>query len=235
MADNEPAETSDYFIHGWRLSPSIFKKPAHIADVVKRFGPQRPSSLREIIQALDMIALDYRVARKKRPLKFEEADLILRQFENSLLKIKKQWLDKLRPLHPAFISRRITMIPTSERKQEARAAMASINLDMVATTLLTITGKLRDPKEYAAAHHQPGGKSFERAFLWEPLLRLMKKHHAKPGQHGSFLGAIKALHLAIVIDPPSEGAIKKMLHDLRQAERSKQGNGYGTTKKRPKA
>jgi hypothetical protein len=147
MANDEPAETSDYFIHSWRLSASIFKKPEHIADVVKRFGPQRP----------------------------------------------------------------------------------------LATTLRRIIGKLRDPKEYAAAHHQPGGKSFERAFLLEPLLRLMKKFHAKPGQHGSFLGAIKSLHLAIGIDPPSEGAIKKMRHDLRQGERSKQGNGYSTAKKRPNA
>src|SRR5438105_4928458 len=115
MANDEPAETSDYFIHGWRLSANIFTKPENIADVVKRFGPQRPSTLREIIQALDMMATDYRIALKKRPPKFEEADLILKQFENSLLKIKKQWLDKLRPLHPAFISLRIAMVPSSER------------------------------------------------------------------------------------------------------------------------
>jgi hypothetical protein len=236
MANDEPAETSDYFIHGWRLSASIFKKPEHIADVVKRFGSQRPSTFRKIIQALDMMATDYRVALKKRPPKFEEADLILKQFENSLLKIKKQWLNKkFRPLHPAFIALRIKMIARSERKKNANAAMASINLDLVATTLLRITGKLRDPKEYAAAHHQPGGRSIQRAFLWEPLLRLMKKYHVKPGQHGSFLGATKALHLAIGIDPPSEGAIKKMLHDLRQGERSKRGKGYATAKKSPNA
>jgi hypothetical protein len=235
MAHDEPAETSDHFIHGWRLSANIFKKPRNIADVLKRFGPQRPSALREIIEALDMIALGYRVARKKRPPKFEKADLILKRFENSLLKIKKQWLRELRPLHPAFISLRITMIPASERKQEAGTAMNSINLDLVATTLLNITGILRDPKQYAAALHQPGGKSFERAFLWEPLLRLMQKHQAEPGQYGCFLGATKALHLAIGIDPPSEGAIKKMLHDLRQAERSKQDKGYATIKKRPNA
>jgi hypothetical protein len=236
MADDVPTETPDHFIHGWRLSARIFKKPKHIADVVKRFGPQRPSTLRKIVQALDMMATDYRVARKQRPPKFEEADPILERFENPLLKMKKLWLgDELRPLHPAIIALRIKMIPRSERKQKADAAMASINLDLVATTLLRIIRKLRDPKKYAAAHHQPGGKSFERAFLWEPLLRLMKKFHAKPGQHGSFLGAIKSLHLAIGIDQPSEGAIKKMLHDLRQGERSKRGKGYATVKKGPNA
>jgi hypothetical protein len=236
MANDEPAETSDYFVHSWRLSASIFKKPEHIADVVKRFGPQRPSTLRKIIQALDMMATDYRVALKKRPPKFEEADPFLERFENSLLKIKGQWLNKkLRPLHPAFIALRIKMIARSERKKNANAAMASINLDLVATTLLRIMRKLRDPKQYAAAHHQPGGKSFERAFLWEPLLRLMKKFHAKPGQHGSFIGAIKSLHLGLGIDPPSEGAVKKMLHDLRQGERSKRGKGYAKVKKGPNA
>jgi hypothetical protein len=235
MANDEPAETSDYFIHGWLLSPRIFKKPEPIADVVKRFGQQRPSTLRKIIQALDMMATDYRVALKNRPPKFEEADPILERFEQSLLKAKKLWLNELRPLHPAIIALRIKMIPRSERKKNANAAMASIDPNLVATTLRRIIGKLRDPKEYAAAHHQPGGKSFERAFLWEPLLRLMKKYHVKPGQHGSFLGAIKSLHLALGIDPPSEGAIKKMLHDLRQGERSKRGKGYATAKKSPNA
>ena len=62
------------------------------------------------------------------------------------------------------------MIPRSERKQNADAAMASINLDLVATTLLRIISKLRVPKVYAAALPQPRGKSVERAFLWEPLL-----------------------------------------------------------------
>jgi hypothetical protein len=149
--------------------------------------------------------------------------------------MKRQWFDKLRPLRPAFIALRIKMIPRRHRKQEADAAMASIKLDLVATTLLRITRKLRISKEYAAAHHQPGGKSVERAFLWEPLLRLMRQYNAKPGQHGSFLGATKSLHLAIGIRPPSEGAIKKMLHDLRQGKRSKRSKGNATPKKSPDA
>lgn len=235
MAHDEPADRSRYFIHGWRLSAAVFKRPEQIADVVKRFGPQRPSALREIIQELDVIVTDYRIARKKRRLKFEEAEPILQQFENSLLKAKEQWLVQLSPMHDAFIALRMRMIPPSDRKRESRAAMTSIDLERVATTLLNITGKLRDRKQYAAVHHQPGGKSFERAFLWEPFLGLMRKHHAKPSQHGSFLGAIKALHLAIGIDPPSEGAIKKMLHDLRQRNRSKAGKGYATVKKRSNA
>jgi hypothetical protein len=231
MANDEPTEPPDCFIVGWRLSRKLFERPEHVADVLKYFGVQRRSTLRKIIQELDTMAIDYRIALKNRPLKFEKADLILEQFEKSLLKMKKQWIEKLRPLHPAFITLRIKMISRSERKQKADAAMASIDLDLVATTLLRIVGKLRTSKEYAAAHHQPGRKSIERAFLWEPLLRLMKKYHAKPGQHGSFLGAIKSLHLAIEVDRPSEGAIKKMLHDLRQGARSKRSKGYATAKK----
>jgi hypothetical protein len=236
MANDEPTEPSHDFILGWRLSRKLFEKPEHVADVLKYFGVQRRSTLRKIVQALDMMAIEYRVALKNRPPKFEEANPILERFENSLLKIKEQWLNKkLRPLHPAFIALRIKMIARSERKKNADAAMASINLDLVATTLLRIIGKLRDPKEYAAAHHQPVSKSLQRAFLWEPLLRLMKKYHVKPGQHGSLLGAIKSLHLALGIDPPSEGAVKKMRHDLRQGERSKQGKGYAKVKKGPNA
>ena len=234
MANDEPAETPDYFIHGWRLSPRIFKKPEQIHDVLKRFGPRRRrSTLRKIIQELDTMAIEYRVALGNKPPKFEEADPILERFQNSLLKVNEQWLNKLIPLHPAFIGLRIKMIPRSARKHNADAAMATINLDLVAKTLLRIISKLRDPKVYAAAHRLPRGKSVERAFLWEPLLRLMKKYQAQPGQHGSFLGATKSLHLAIGIRPPSEGAIKKMRHDLRQAERSRLRKGYATGKKRP--
>jgi hypothetical protein len=233
MADDKPADTTDDFIHGWRLSPRIFRKPEQIHDVLKCFGPQRRrSTLRKIIQELEMIAVEYRVAQQNKPLKFEEAEPMLERFENALLKTNKQWHEKLHPLHPAFIALTIKMIRPNERKQKAGAAMASINLGLVATTLLRITNKLRVPKVYAAALRLPRGKSVERAFLWEPLLRLMTKYHAKPGQHGSFLGATKSLHLAIGIRPPSEGAIKKMRHDLRQAERSKQLKGYATVKKR---
>src|SRR6266403_5120654 len=232
---NPPPELSDFFIEGRPLSRAVFEKPEQVTDVLKYFGLQRRSTLRKIIHELDMMAINYRIALKNKPPKFAEAYPVLKQFENLLLKIKKQWLDKLRPLHPAFISLRIKTIPPSERKQKANAAMVSINLDLVATTLLRITGELRDPKKYAAEHHQPGGRSVERAFLWEPLLRLMKKYHAKPGQHGSFLGATKSFHRAIGIRPPSEGAIKKMRHDLRLGERSKQGKGYGTAKKGPDA
>ena len=235
MVNDELAETPDYFVHGCRLSPRMFKKPEQIHVVLKRFGNRRRSTLRKIIQELDLVVTDYRVALKKRPPKFEKADPILERFENSLFKIKKQWLDELSPLHPAIIALRIKMIPRSERKQKADAAMTSINLDLVATTLQRIVRTLRAPKKYAAAHHQPGGKSFERAFLWEPLLRLLKKYHAKPGQHGSFLGAIKSLHLALGIDPPSEGAVKKMLYDLRQSERSNGRKGYAAAKKSPPA
>ncbi|MET4207712.1 hypothetical protein [Bradyrhizobium sp. LA2.1] len=234
MANDNSNETPASVTIGRRLSPRIFTRPEHVADVLKSFGPQRQSTLREIVEELDRMAIGYRIALKKRAPKFEEVDPILERFENSLLKIKEQWLDELRPLHPAIIARRIKMIPRSQRKQQADAAMATINLDLVATTLLRTVRKLRAPKEYAATHYQPGGKSFERAFLWEPFLRLMKEHNVKPGQHGSFSAAIKSMHLALGIDPPT-GALKKMLHDLKHGKGSKGAKGYSTVKKTPKA
>ena len=235
MTIDDPTERPDDFLLSWGLPRSIFEKPQQVAGVLKRFGPQRRSGFRKVVQELDRIVVDYRIARKKRSPKFAEADRILKSFESSLLKVKKLWLNELRPLHSAIIARRIEMIPRSERKQRARAAMASINLDLVATTLLHIAGELRAPKIYAAAHYQPGGKSVERSFLWEPLLQLMEEFQVKPGQHGPFLGAVKSLHLALGIDPPSEGAVKKMLHDLRRGERSKHSKGYAAAKKRTNA
>ena len=217
MADRKTTDTPDAFVlSGCRLSPWI-KEPAHVGDVLKRFGPLPEPALRNIVEELDTAVMNYRIALKKRALKFDEADPILEQFEKSLLKVKRQWTDdKFRPLHPAFVALSLELIPTNERKQQAERAMAAINLDLVATTLLQITKKLRNPDAYAAAHHRPRSMSFERAFLWEPLLRLMERNHVQPGEHGSFLGAIKALHLAAGIGPPSEGAIKKMRHDQRK-------------------
>jgi hypothetical protein len=235
MTSNKLPELSEFSIHGRLLSPVIFRKPEHVANVLKYFGPQNPSTLGKIVCELDMIAIRYRIAVKSRPLKFEEAKPILAGFEKSLRKAKKLWLGQLRPLHPAIISLALTMIPPNERKQRAPEAMASINVDRVVTVMLQITAKLRDAKSYAAGHYQAGGKSVDRAFLWEPLMRLMEKHDAKPGQYGPLIRAIKFFHLALGIDPPSEGAIKKMGHDLRNAERSKRGKGYAGTKKRPNA
>jgi hypothetical protein len=224
MTSDEPIGKSGYFIFDWRLSPKLFKgEPDHIHDVLKRFGPRRRSNLRKIVQELDEMALDYRIADTKKkmpPPKFEKADAKLERFEKLLQKGQAQWKE-LAPLLPTFATQRLKMIPRGWRGQyEAHVAMTSIDFDPLATALLQIIRKLRNSKTYAAAHHQTGGKSAERAYLWEPLLRLMKKYHVKPGQHGSFLGAVKSLHLAVGIDAPSEGAVKKMLHDLRQRERS---------------
>jgi hypothetical protein len=191
MAIDDPTERPDAFLLSWRPPRLVFEKPEHIAGVLKRFGLQRRSTFRKIVQELGTAVIDYRVAHKKRSPKFAEADRILKPFEKSLLKVKKLWLNELRPLHPAIIALRIEMIERSERKLKANAAMTSINLDLVATTLLQIVGELRDSRKYAAAHHQSAGKSVERGFLWEPLLRLMEEFQVKPGQHGSFLGAVR--------------------------------------------
>jgi hypothetical protein len=219
MANDKPTATPDpIVIHGWPLSPRVFKKPEHVHDVLKRFGPQRRPALRKIAQALDMMVIDYRIARSnKPPLKFAEAHPKLERFENWLLKGEEYWND-LRPLHPTFLTQRLEMIPRNALKEEADAARATVNLAPVATTLLNIVRELRDPKKYSAALRQPHG-SHERAYLWQPLLRTMERYRVKPSQHGSFMCAVKSLHLALGIDPPSEVAVRKMLYDLRQGER----------------
>lgn len=236
MANDEPVETpDDYFILGWRLSTRIFQKPEHIADVLRRFGPRSPSTLRKIIQELDIVVKEYLAAcKKKPPLKFAEADPRLVRLEKWLGKAQREW-NGLRPLHPAFYTLRVQMIPQNERKEKVQVATATTDLGLVTTNLLEIVRRLRDSKRYSAALRLPDGKSYERAFLWEPFLRLMKDHGVKPGQHGSFLGAIKSLHLALKIDPPSKDAVNQMRHDLRQSKRPKRRKGYAAAKKRPHA
>ena len=134
-------------------------------------------------------------------------------------------------MHPALLALRLNMIPRNELREKADAARASIDLAPVATALLPIVQKLHDPKIYSAALRQPHG-SHERTYLWQPLAQLMAEYRVERGQHGSFLGAVKSLHAALEVDPPSEGAVKKMLHDLRQGERPKRRKGYATVKKR---
>ena len=59
------------------------------STMLKRFGPpRRRSTLRKIIQELDMIAMETHVFRISP--KFEEANPILERFENSLLKTDEQ-------------------------------------------------------------------------------------------------------------------------------------------------
>ena len=234
MSHDDPTETPDTrVIYGWPLS-KLYKKPEHVPDVLKRFGPQPLSTLREIVGALDEMALNWGVAhRRKRPPKFADADPKLERFENLLIKGKKLW-DDLRPLHSTFVTLMALGIPPNERKEKVDPARATINFDLVATKLLPIIQQLRDPKAYNAAHRLPHQRSAERAFLWEPLLQLMEKHHVKPGQHGSIPGAIKSLHLALGINP-QEGAVKKMLHDLKRDKPPKRRDGYATAKKRPDA
>lgn len=231
MANDDPTATSDpSVIHGWPLS-RFFKKPEHVHDVLQRFGPQRPSARRKIVQALDMMAIDYRVARSnKPPLKFALANPKLERFEKWLANGEKLWND-LAPLHPTLLTLRLEMIPRNALKEQADAARATVDLAPVATTLLGIVKELRDPKKYSAALRQPHG-SHERTYLWQPLAQLMAQYRVKPSQHGTFLGAVRAMHAALEADPPSEGAVKKMLHDLRQRERPKRREGYATAKKR---
>ena len=86
--------------------------------------------------------------------------------------------------------------------------------------LLPVLKWLSDPNNYNATSFQPTNshkshKSLERAFLWEPLLQLMKKHGVKPGQRGSFCRAIKSLHSALGISPPNEVAVRRTVHDLK--------------------
>jgi hypothetical protein len=220
MANDKPTETPDPLVfYGWRLS-RLFKCPEHVPYVLRRFGPLPQSVLREVIEALDTMVIDWGAAhRKKPPFKFVNADPRLKRLQNFLRKAQIEW-SGLRPEHQTFFSLAVEMVPQNERKEKAELAAAAIDLGMLATRLLPIIEKMRDPKEFNAAHRLPHHKSAERAFLWEPVLRLMQKYQVTPGQRGSTSGAIKSLHHALGIDP-QEGAVRKMLHDLRQAARRK--------------
>jgi hypothetical protein len=234
MVDDKPTATRDpNVILGWRLS-RVFKKPEHLSDVLKFFGPQRQSALRKIIEAVDMMGADYWAARTKKLPKFEASSAKLKRLEVLLADAQAEWIG-LRELHPVLMTLRIKTIPSSERKEKADAAIATIDLDLMVKTLLPLIRKLRDPKSYSAAVGQPHGKSYERTYLWEPLMHLMKEYHVEMWQRGVFLGALRSLHLALGVSLPNEVTVRKMRHDLKQDKHSSPRKRYATAKKRPHA
>jgi hypothetical protein len=220
MLNDKPTEATDpRVLYGWRLS-DLFKNPEHIPDVLKWFGPLPQSTLREIIEALDMMALNWGAAHgKKWPMKFVDAEPKLQRLEKWLSQAQKEW-DGLAPLHTACVRLAIEGVPRTKRKTKARSAAKAINLSPVIKNILPILRHLRDPEKFSAAHGMAHQKFAERVFLWEPLLQLMHKHQANPGQRGSEAGAIRSLHRSLGIDP-QDGTVRKMLHDRRQAARPK--------------
>ena len=125
-------------------------------------------------------------------------------------------------LYPEIITRAmILMTPPDERRH--RNFEVPINPGPALKRLLPVLEWLSDPDNYNATFFQQANshkshKSLERAFLWEPLLHLMKKHGVKPGQYGSFSRAIKSLHFALGIDPPNEVAVRGTVHDMKHGQ-----------------
>ncbi len=114
MSSDKPVEEPGNVILDWRLSRRLFRgQPGYIHDVLERFGPRRRSTLRKIVQELDVMALDYRIAANKKkmpPPKFEKADAKLERFEKLLLNGQVQWKE-LAPFLTSFVTQRLKMIP----------------------------------------------------------------------------------------------------------------------------
>jgi len=202
------------------------------------FGRQPQSTLREIVEALDAWATHYGSARRHRPpIKLPAAELRdLQRFGRPFSNI---W-DKMEPLlYPEIITRAmILMTPPDERRH--RDFVIPTNPGPALKNLLPVLKWLSDPDNYNAASFQPvnshkSHKSLERAFLWEPLLQLMKMHGVKPGQHGSFSRAIKSLHFALGIDPPNEVAVRRTVHDLKHRQTPEEAQALSEQQKHPNA
>ena len=211
--------TDPRVIFGWRLSPYL-RKPEHVPDVLTTiFGRQPQSALREIVEALDTWAINYGSARRHRPsTKLPATELRdLQSLGRPFLNIWEEIGPTL--LYSEIITRAmILMTPPDERRR--RDFEVPTNPGPALKNLLPVLKWLSDPNNYNATSFQPTNshkshKSLERAFLWEPLLQLMKKHGVKPGQRGSFCRAIKSLHSALGISPPNEVAVRRTVHDLK--------------------
>jgi len=204
-------------LFGWRLSPYI-RKPEHVPDVLTTiFGRQPQPTSREIVIALDASATNYGTARRRRPaIKAPAAELKqLVSFGRPFLNIWK----KIEPLlEPEIITRAmILMTPPHERRH--RDYEVPTNPGPALNNLLPVLKWLSDANNYTAASLQPENshkthKTLERAFLWEPLLQLMKERGVKPGQYGDFSHGIRLLHLALGIEPPNEVGVRRTVYDL---------------------
>jgi hypothetical protein len=228
MPNRKPTEPPDpHVFFGWRLFP-YFKRPEHVADVLKIFGPRRRSTLQEIVKAIDSWAINYNSATRHRPrIKAAIATKEIKRLESLGRAFLSRWADAAEFHHPVFWAM-IKMTPPSERKRR-EFKWEAIDPGSTMNKLLPVLQWLSVPENYIAVHDQPyeTHKSLERSCLWEPLLQLMEEYRLKPGQHAPLLRTIRSLHLALEIDPPKGEAVRKMVHDLK--------HGHGKHQKRVQA
>ena len=68
----------------------------------------------------------------------------------------------------------------------------------------------------------PPGKTSERFYIWEPIVRLWIKlgHSLGYSEDGPIIRVLRHIHEGLTIDPPKPGAVRQMIDDLKGRRRS---------------
>lgn len=193
----------------------------HVLDVLKAFGPQIVADQRTITLNIDRMSTHYWFARVRiPPMKFAAADAVLRRLETDLANAIASW-EKAVSLHPGLLRASIVSAPAEEPHS---GKLGEIDFSSKATKALSATRRLRSENAYRDIYGQPPPedrhKLLEHAMLWEPLFGLMNHFGVQQlSEYQPITRTVKALHLAIGIDPPNTNAFKQALRAWRKRAR----------------
>ena len=180
MTDDEPGKLPDWLAalrhptQGDVHLSKCWRKPEHLPDVLKAFGPRSPVELRKIVLKLDDIAIAYTFARNHPPpMKFAEAADLLDRLAGSIADTVALWKTAA-PLHHSILRALLAAMTVEERRSidwDVGWDITPLNLERV---LLGVNLLRRDRDTYRAAFLQsPSIKMIERSLLWERLFHLL--------------------------------------------------------------
>ena len=228
MTDVEPTKTTDWLavLRPTDLRPPRYiKAPEHFPHILKAFGPLSPLDFRRAVLAIDEIVVGYKSARTRNPpMKFDEADKLLAQIENSFSKSLTSW-ERAKPLYQAMLNALI--ITTSpEIRRYTEFDWEKIDPTTALQYALLAVRTLRSRNVYREATGHPSQKRPQRELLWEPLFGLLSRSGFRAvdfAKHQPLMRTVKALHFAIGIDPPDTHLFKQAIRDWRKKEAEGKG------------
>jgi hypothetical protein len=229
MADDQPAKMPDWaaVLRPTDLKPPRYiNAPEYIPQVLKAFGPLSPLDFQRAVLGIDEIIIGYKSAPKRKPpMKFDEAEKLLAPIETHFAKSLSAW-ERGAPLHQALFRALIKSTPPEERKAR-EFEWEKIDPAPTLKNALSAVRALRDPKGYRAATGQTASqKRPERELLWEPLFGLLDHFGFRApnfNKHQPLMRTVKALHLAVGIDPPDENLFKQAIKAWREKEAGEKG------------
>ncbi len=209
--------------HAW-------KAPDLIPEVLEGFGPRHPPARRWIVIKLDRMAGDIWFARCHKPV-FSEVKKAKRHFESTISMAK----NGLRKLQEPQV-RRAILLANARRQRTKQGPKWLLDMDLDAGTPLDeidvalefLRGGAEEVLRDLDIYYRPlrrrvadSRKYLERALIWEPLLDLMHDFGIEDfSRYQDLIETVRALHLALGIDPPDGNSLNQVVYDWRQGRLS---------------